>query len=96
MIRGKVDADGIPVISVSVDERQWRTIVDTGFNGDLELPETLKAAVHAQFNGRISSLLAGGITVDEDDYLVQFPFDGDIVTAECTFVSQNELLVGTH
>ena len=56
----------------------------------------LKDDVDARFIGRIHSLLAGGQMLEEDSYLVTFPFDGVDVTADATFVEQNELLIGTH
>ena len=76
MIEGSVDVEGVPSIEFEVDGREWRAVIDTGFNGDLELPYTLRNFVRAKFIGRIRSLLAGGQTIDEDNFLVQFPFDG--------------------
>lgn len=73
----------------------WTGVVDTGFNGDLELPSSLKAVVNAQFLCRIRSLLAAGQTIEEDNFLVEIPFDGSIVTAEATFTETNEILIGT-
>ena len=96
MIEGSVDVEGVPSIEFEVDGREWRAVIDTGFNGDLELPYTLRNFVRAKFIGRIRSLLAGGQTIDEDNFLVQFPFDGVVMKAEATFVSQSEILIGTH
>jgi len=53
-------------------------------------------AVNARFRGRYRSLLAGGQFVDEDTYKIDFPFDGQVVRAEATFVEGSEILVGTH
>jgi predicted aspartyl protease len=53
-----------------------QAIIDTGFNGDLELPERLRSSLHAQFVGRVTSLLAANQRVEEDVFLVDFPFDG--------------------
>jgi hypothetical protein len=44
----------------------------------------------------MSSLLAGGQSVEEDVYLVDFPFDGRTVRVEATFVSGREILIGTQ
>ena len=74
----------------------WQAIIDTGFNGDLELPEALRAAVRPRFIGRISSALAGGQRIEEDVYLVELPFDGHTVHAETTFVPGNEILMGRN
>ena len=69
--------------------------VDTGFNGDLELPDALRAFVNPQFSGQTESILAGGQTILEDYYEITFSFDGRTVLAEATFVPGNEILVGT-
>jgi predicted aspartyl protease len=74
----------------------WQGIIDTGFNGDLELPEALRATVRPRFIGRISSALAGGQRIEEDVYLVDSPFDGRTIHAETTFVPGNEILIGTQ
>jgi predicted aspartyl protease len=96
MLAGTLSADGVPVIDIPVAGRVWRAVIDTGFNGDLELPEALKIAVDARFLCRIRSLLAGGHIIEEDNYLVQFPFDGHVVAAEATFSPGDEILIGTH
>ncbi len=40
MIHGDVSEDGVPAITIVVDGEGWSAIIDTGFNGDLELPVT--------------------------------------------------------
>ncbi len=75
--------------------QMWPAVIDTGFNGTLELPESMRQSLNARFIGRMSSLLAGNQSVQEDVYLVNVPFDGRTVHAEATFVSRTEILVGT-
>ena len=96
MIQGTVTEDGVPTIQVAVSGRQWQATLDTGFNGDLELPESLRASVNAQPRGRLHFLLAGGQTIEEMTFTVDFPFDGKTVKAQATFVGGNEILIGTH
>ena len=95
MITGVVTADGVPLIRVSVGGHEWPAIIDTGFNGGLELPEACRDAVEPQFLGRIVSVLAGGMKIEEDAYRVEFPFDGDAVESEATFVDSEAILIGT-
>jgi hypothetical protein len=45
--------------------------------------------------GNYRSDLAGGQSVKEDVYLIDFPFDGSMVIAETTFVPDANVLVGT-
>jgi hypothetical protein len=60
------------------------------------LPQGLRANLNARFKGRYRSLLAGDQTIVEDTYRVDFPFDGQTVVAEATFVAAGEILIGTH
>lgn len=62
----------------------------------MELPEALRESLNARFIGRMSSLLASGQHIEQDVYLVDFPFDGETVRAEATFVPGDELLLGTQ
>ena len=96
MIAGTVRPDGVPVVTLSLGGRDWTAIIDTGFSGDLELPTSLRPLVNARFLGQARSLLAGGQMIIEDIYLVDFPFDGQVVSAEATFVAGSEILPGTH
>jgi predicted aspartyl protease len=96
MIQGTVTPDYLPIVIIPVASRDWRAVIDTGFNGDLELPETLRAHVNPRWLGRFLSVLGAGQQVEEDGYLVDFPFDGQTVAAEATFVTGDVILIGTH
>ena len=96
MIRGIVSEDGAPTVSISIAGRDWQAIIDTGFNGDFELPWELQRQLKCRFIGRMTSLLAGDQKIFEDVYLVEIEFDGEPAKAEATFVSQPQVLVGTR
>jgi len=96
MIAGTVEAEGLPVIYLPVAGRTWRATIDTGFNGDLELPPAVATAVNARFFAEGSAALAGGQRIQEDYYLVDFPFDGRTVRAVASFVAGSEILIGTR
>ena len=85
MILGVVSVQGLPTITLAIDGRDWPATIDTGFNGDLELPEALREPLNAHFVGRATAALAGGQSVEEDLYLVDFPFYGPIVHAQAKF-----------
>jgi predicted aspartyl protease len=103
LIEGTVTEDGVPAIEVEVGSQRWQAIVDTGFNGELELPERLRSQVRARFVGRVTSLLAANQPIEEDVFLVDFPFDGRIVfpfdgrivRAQATFADGDTILIGT-
>jgi predicted aspartyl protease len=95
MIAGAVTDDGKPVIQLPVGGRDWPAIIDTGFNGDLELPDALRGAVNPRYVTDVLSILAAGVEVLEEAYDVDFPFDGRTTLAEATFVDGSTILVGT-
>ena len=96
MMQGTVSNRGVPIISLFIAGQEWAATIDTGFNGDLELPEALRSVLKPEYVGKVTSSLAGGQTIEEDIYLVEFPFDGNIVQARATFVPNGEILIGTH
>ena len=96
MIAGHVSDDGVPIIKLIVAGREWQAVVDTGFNGDLELPNELQGKLNDQAVGRVRSTLAGGQVIEEEAYLVEFPFDGQSIQATATFVADSQLLIGTN
>jgi clan AA aspartic protease len=96
VILGVVSVQGLPTITLPIAGQDWPATIDTGFNGDLELPDALRELLNAQFVGRATVALAGGQSVEEDVYLVDFPFDGRVVQAEATFVSGSRILLGTR
>lgn len=96
MIIGTVTAERVPVIEVDLAGRRWNAVIDTGFNGDLELPAELRKLLLCHFLGRGESYLAGGQIIQEDQFEVEFPFDGEHVAAVATFAPGNEILMGTR
>jgi len=97
VIQGVVSPDGVPTIQVQVANQEWAATIDTGFNGDLELPEALRTSLNIRDTfGLVKFALAGGQTIEEYVYIVDFPFDGRLVEAAVTFVSDNQILIGTR
>jgi predicted aspartyl protease len=96
LVLGHVDRDGKPIVLLDIGGRAWPSLIDTGFNGALELPEALRPLVKPRFQGTVYSILAGGQSLLEESYLVDFPFDGETVTAEAVFApGTSEILLGT-
>ncbi len=96
MIEGIVSKSGIPLIFLDIAGREWPTTIDTGFNGDLELPEALASSLKIRYFGRATSLLAGNQLIEEDQFIVEFPFDGQTIRAVATFVFGDGILLGTN
>ena len=97
MIQGFVSPQGVPTILLPIANQEWPAIIDTGFNGDVELPEALRASVNIVGHvGPTRVALAGGQAIEEYVYLIDFPFDGEVIEARATFVAANQILLGTH
>ena len=96
MMYGTVSDIGVPTIILPIAGQEWSATIDTGFNGDLELPEVLRNVLKPQYVGRVTSSLAGGQTIEEDVYLVDFPFDSQIIQARATFVVDSDILIRTR
>lgn len=96
MIVGIVDGDGVPTINLEIEGKSYSTIVDTGFNGGLEFPMTMKASLNPRPIGARWAELAAGQRVREQLFRVSIPFDGRVVSAEASFVTGSEqILLGT-
>lgn len=96
MITGQVSDEGVPLIALHAAGREWEAVIDTGFNGDLELPAGLQGQFNDQPAGRLRSALAGGQVIEEDAFAVEFSFDGEIYQAIATFAPESQILIGTH
>ena len=97
MIQGVVSPQGVPTILLPIANQEWPATIDTGFNGDLELPEALRASVNIVDRiGLTEFALAGGQTIEEDVHLVEFPFDGEVIRARATFSPDSQILLGTN
>jgi predicted aspartyl protease len=96
VIAGHVSDDGVPIITIPIAGRNWPAVIDTGFNGDLELPIELQGKLNDQEVGRLRSTLAGGQVIEENAFSVDFPFDGQVIRAVATFVADSPFLIGTN
>ena len=91
MIEGQINEHGTPLIPLRLADRNWMAIVDTGFNGGLEPPETLADVLDAESFGTVRARLAAGIVVTEE-----LDFGGHHEFTPATFAAANHILVGTR
>ena len=96
MIEGYVSDDRVPYISVNLGNSEHLAVVDSGFNGDLDLPITLQASLSTRPTGEITSTLAGGISIRQELFQLELLFDGEVETVYVTFSKADELLLGTR
>ena len=95
MIAGIVTEDGVPLIVPRLADEDWRTVVDTGFNGALELPAALSSRLVLESAGFITSVLAAGVTVEEEAFRTFIEFDGERIEVDVTFADVEQALLGT-
>ena len=95
MIEGFVTDEDVPEIIMVIAGREWQTIVDTGFNGFLELPQELEANLELIDAGPVESLLASNQVIIEPSYDVEVIFDGNPILANVTFCESESVLLGT-
>jgi hypothetical protein len=60
MLTGTINADGSPAVELLIGGQFWSATIDTGFNGDLELPDALRLALNPVLTGQTTYLLGGG------------------------------------
>ena len=96
MIKGRVNQNREPIIFIEIAGKKLTAIIDTGFNGDAELPNNLLSHLTASFAGEVTSILAGGYTAKESMYHVDFPFDGTVHKIEAAFALTETILIGTR
>ena len=95
MISGIVTGNGVPLIVLKLASEDWLTVVDTGFNGALELPAALSSRLILQSAGFITSELAAGVTVEEEAFRTFIEFDGEQIEVDVTFADVEQALLGT-
>jgi predicted aspartyl protease len=95
MLVGVVNVDGVPVISYTVGGIDWTAIIDTGFNGGLELPDALRGTFPERPAAPVIYFLGGGQAIHQQAFEVEFPFDGRTVKAHTTFAPRTDILIGT-
>src|SRR5579859_1680938 len=95
MIAGIVTADGEPIIDLFLDGRSWPAVVDSGFNGFLELPNVLRTTLNPRYLYDSATILAAGQTLVEQVFEVTISFDGQPTVAEASFAPVQQILVGT-
>lgn len=89
MIVGRVSARGVPLIELPVGGKTWIAVIDTGFNGHLELPNELRRELRVDYWNDVEVALAEGIQFTEPHYLLKSPFHDRDMHAIVTFSSRS-------
>ena len=82
MIQGKVDGSGRPIIPIQISlrgggYREIEAMVDTGFNGDLALPNSIFKLLRSSMAKPHPTTLVGGTVEEFPRVLTRAKLDGD-------------------
>jgi predicted aspartyl protease len=80
-MKGELAHGGTPILRLNIAGTEWIAIIDTGFSGDLELPQALAQYFQGTPSGQQEFALASGILVMDDMFVIDFPFDGETLPA---------------
>lgn len=94
-MNGEVDLRGTPILRLSLGGQHWVAVLDTGFDGFVLLPDSLRDVFPGRFRGETEVTLGGGQVVREDLFMIDFPFDGQLLAVDASFAPIEEILIGT-
>jgi predicted aspartyl protease len=58
MISGSVSDEGELIVDIAIAGQVWPGVIDTGFNGDVLLPEACRSSLSLKFRGAERWILA--------------------------------------
>jgi hypothetical protein len=70
---GALTPEGTPTLLLNIAGQDWVAVIDTGFDGDLELPDVLAQHFPGVSLGPQKAILAGGVIVTDEIFLIDFP-----------------------
>jgi predicted aspartyl protease len=94
MATGQVSPAGMPVVQIEVAGHRLEAVVDTGFEGGLQLPNAWRNRLNPRPYRQVTYQLGGGQTLVEVTYLVAMTLDGHHQTVETLFAPSDEILLG--
>jgi predicted aspartyl protease len=92
---GHVAADGRPLISIDVAGHAFEAVVDTGYEGGLQLPDHWLPVLSPPPLRQVTFVFADGHTDTQSTYRVRVTLDGDSFDVETYFAAGDEVLIGT-
>jgi predicted aspartyl protease len=96
MIAGRLSSSGLPVVTIRLAGIELDAIIDTGFDGMLQLPEPLRLPLDPPVHSQVNYLLGVGQRVTALTYKVAVEFDGVEIEAETVFADPGEVLIGSE
>ena len=94
MATGQLTPTGRATVAVEIAGQNFEAVIDTGYEGGLQLPLDWLAILAPPVHARVTYQLGTGVIVTRDTYLVSFTMDGHTQTVETLFGDSDELLLG--
>ncbi|HET6573861.1 MAG TPA: hypothetical protein VFG68_09685 [Fimbriiglobus sp.] len=94
MVQGALRPRGTPVVPIEVAGQTFEAILDTGFEGGLQLPDVFQPIVGGNFVIREPIQYGDGSIGHVDVYEVTVRFDGEDQVLRTQFAGSDELILG--
>jgi len=95
MVRGTLRSTGSPVVPLEIAGQVFEAVIDTGFEGGLQLPNIFISILNPVFAGRQRYELPDGSVLISDLYDVVVILDGIGLDLRTQFSQSDEILLGT-
>jgi predicted aspartyl protease len=94
MAQGYLNSANAPLIPIELAGQPLMAVIDTGFEGGLQLPATLFTSLNPVPYRQVKYELGGGQEMIGITFWVKFTLDGVESTAEALFAASDQLLIG--
>jgi len=94
MATGVLTPDGMAVLEIELSGQLLPAVIDTGFEGGLQLPHSWYPRLQPPPYRQVTYQLGGGQILVQHTYLVTFALDGHTQTVETLFADSDEILLG--
>ncbi len=95
MVQGALRSTGSPVVPLEVAGQVFEAVIDTGFEGGLQLPEIFMPILNRVLAGRQRYELPDGSAMVYDLYDVVVLIDGINLNLRTQFSQSDEIILGT-
>jgi predicted aspartyl protease len=89
-----LNSDGVPIAAIEVASRSFEAVIDTAFEGGLQLPNWFQASLNLTPYREILYELGLGRTATTYSYLVEIVIGGETLVVETVFAPSDQVLLG--
>ena len=96
MVAGRLTPNGLVLVPVELGGRPFEAVVDTGFEGALQLPDWLFPHLNPPVRSQVQYQLPTGQIAFGNTYDVTVTLGGDDFVCEALFSPNDEVLIGVE